>query len=33
MSSETKYENSNYEDFFEKSLSKSDPELFEAINN
>ena len=33
MSSETKYVNSNYEDFFEKSLSKSDPELFEAIND
>ena len=33
MSSETKYINSNYEDFFEKSLSKSDPELFEAIND
>ena len=33
MSSETKYLNSNYEDFFEKSLSKSDPDLFKAIND
>ena len=33
MSSETKYLNSNYEDFFEKSLSKSDPALFKAIND
>ena len=33
MSSEKKYINSNYEDFFEKSLSKSDPELFKAIND
>jgi glycine hydroxymethyltransferase len=33
MSSETKYINSNYEDFFEKSLSKSDPDLFKAIND
>ena len=33
MSSETKYINSNYEDFFEKSLSKTDPDLFQAINN
>ena len=32
MSSEKKYINSNYEDFFEKSLSKSDPELIKAIN-
>ena len=31
MSSETKYLNSNYEDFFEKSLSKSDPDLFKCI--
>ena len=28
MSSETKYINSSYQDFFEKSLSKSDPDLF-----
>ena len=33
MSSETKYLNSNYKDFFEKSLSKSDPDLFKAIND
>ena len=33
MSSESKYINSNYEDFFEKSLSKSDPDLFKAIND
>ena len=32
MSSETKYINSFYQDFFEKSLSKSDPDLFKAIN-
>ena len=32
MSSETKYINSSYQDFFEKSLSKSDPDLFKAIN-
>ena len=32
MSSEKKYINSSYEDFFEKSLSKSDPDLFKAIN-
>ena len=33
MSSETKYLNSSYQDFFEKSLSKSDPDLFKAIND
>ena len=33
MSSETKYINSNYKDFFEKSLSKTDPDLFKAIND
>jgi glycine hydroxymethyltransferase len=33
MSSETKYINSSYQDFFEKSLSKSDPDLFKAIND
>ena len=33
MSSEKKYLNSNYEDFFEKSLSKTDPDLFKAIND
>ena len=31
MSSEGKYLNSNYKDFFEKRLSESDPELFKAI--
>ena len=33
MSSETKYLNSSYQDFFEKSLSESDPDLFKAIND
>ena len=33
MSSEQKYLNSNYQDFFEQSLSKSDPDLFKAIND
>ena len=33
MSSETKYINSDYKDFFEKSLSQSDPDLFKAIND
>ena len=33
MSSETKYLNPSYEDFFEKSLSKTDPDLFKAIND
>ena len=33
MSSEKKYLNSSYEDFFEKSLSKTDPDLFKAIND
>ena len=33
MSSETKYINSDYKDFFEKSLSQSDPDLFRAIND
>jgi len=33
MSSEGKYLNSMYEDFFEKSLSDADPELFKAIND
>ena len=33
MSSETKYLNSSYEDFFEKSLSKTDPDLHKAIND
>ncbi len=33
MSSEGKYINTNYKDFFEKSLSQTDPELFKAIND
>ena len=33
MSSETKYINSDYKDFFEKSLSETDPELYKAIND
>ena len=33
MSSETKYINSSYQDFFEKSLSQSDPDLYKAIND
>ncbi len=33
MSSEGKYLNSSYQDFFEKSLSETDPELFKAIDN
>ena len=33
MSSETKYLNSEYKDFFEKSLLESDPEIFKAIND
>ena len=32
MSSESKYLNDQYESFFEDSLSKTDPELFKAIN-
>ena len=31
MSSEIKYLNPSYEDFFEKSFSKTDPDLFKAI--
>ena len=30
MSSETKYLNSEYKDFFERSLSDADPALFKA---
>ena len=30
MSSEKKYLNSSYENFFEKSLSEADPDLFKA---
>ena len=33
MSSETKYLNSDYKDFFEKSLLDSDPEIYKAIND
>ena len=33
MSSETKYLNSEYKDFFEKSLLDSDPEIYRAIND
>jgi len=33
MSIESKYINSDFENFFEKSLSESDPEIFKAINN
>ena len=33
MSSEKNYLNSDYKDFFEKSLSQSDPDLFKAINS
>ena len=30
MSSEQKYLNSNYQDFFEQSLSKSDPDFIQG---
>ncbi len=33
MSSETKYLNSDYKDFFEKGLLDSDPEIYKAIND
>ena len=33
MSSESKYLNSSYHDFFEKSLSDADPDVFKAIND
>ena len=33
MSSETNYLNNDYQNFFEKRLSDSDPELFKAIND
>ncbi len=33
MSSETKYLNSEYKDFFEKSLLDSDPEIYKAVND
>ena len=33
MSSESKYINSEYQDFFEKKLSETDPEVYNAIND
>ena len=33
MSSEGKYLNDQYKSFFEDSLSKTDPDLYKAINN
>jgi glycine hydroxymethyltransferase len=33
MSKETNYINTHYRDFFEKSLSETDPELFKAVND
>ena len=33
MSSENKYLNNQYQDFFERSLKDSDPEIFKAIND
>ena len=33
MSSESKYLNDQYKSFFEDSLSKTDPELYKAIND
>ena len=33
MSSEGKYLNNQYKDFFEKSLSETDPDLYKAIND
>ena len=33
MSKETNYLNTQYKDFFEKSLSETDPELFKAVND
>ena len=33
MSSENKYINSSYQGFFENSLSKTDPDLYKAIND
>ncbi len=33
MSTESKYINSEYENFFEKKLSESDPEIYKAIND
>jgi Glycine/serine hydroxymethyltransferase len=33
MSSESKYLNDQYKSFFEDSLSKTDPDLYKAIND
>ena len=33
MSSENKYLNSEYQGFFENSLSKTDPDLFKTISD
>ncbi len=33
MSSESKYINNQYQDFFEKSLKQSDPDIYKAIND
>ena len=33
MSSEGKYTNIEYQNFFEKSLSDTDPEIYKAIND
>ena len=33
MSSEGKYINNEYKDFFEKKLSESDPDIYKAIND
>ena len=32
MSSEKKYLNTQYENFFEKKLAEADPEIFDAVN-
>ena len=33
MSSESKYINNQYQDFFEKCLKQSDPDIYKAIND
>ena len=33
MSSEGKYLNSSYKDFFEKKLSETDPDIFKSLND
>ena len=33
MSSESKYINNQYQDFFEKSLKQSDPDIYKTIND